>query len=155
MPKQIISRKAADNPYFHQDFHIALNYSIDYLHKKFGAKAVREYLEQFAKAWYSPLKKSLLEDGLIAVKNHYEKIYRIEQAEFTMQFSDDELTLRLAASPAVMHIKANGHPVCELFHETVATVNKTICQDTPFDCEVREYDQENGGYRLRFFRREK
>ena len=153
MLKKMISRKASDNEYLHKDFHIALNYGIDYLHEKFGVEAVREYLAHFAEAWYSPLKKSLIENGLIAVKNHYEKIFQIEQAEFTMHPDDDELIIRLAASPAVMHIKANGHPVSELFRETIAVVNKAICKDMPFNCEVCEYHQENGGYTLRFFRR--
>jgi len=153
MPKQILTRKAADHPYFHRDFHIALNDGIHYLYKKFGAGAVREYLTQFAEAWYSPLKKSLIENGLTAIKDHYEEIYQIEEADFEMQLSEDELIIRLFASPAVRYIKANGHPVSEVFDETVAAVNRAICQNTPFDCEMCDYHQENGGYTLRFFRR--
>jgi len=153
VPKQTLTRKAADNPYFHRDFHIALNYAIDYLHRKFGEEAVWEYLAQFAEAWYSPLKKSISENGLIAVKDHYEKIYKIEEADYEIQLSEDELIIHLAASPAVMHIKSKGHRVSELFHETVAAVNKAICKNTPFDCELREYRQENGGYTLLFSRR--
>jgi len=155
VPKQIITRKAADNAYFHKDFHIALNYAIDYLHENFGEEAVREYLAQFADAWFSPLKLSLSKEGLIAVKNHYEEIYRIEQAEFTISFPGDELIIRLVASPAVMHIQDKGHEVSPLFYETVATVNAEICRDTPFACELLDYYSENGGYRLRFFRRAK
>ena len=155
MPKQIITRRAADNAYFHRDFHIALNYAIDYLHKKFGEEAVREYLAQFADAWYSPLKKSLLEKGLHAIKEHYEVIYKTEDAEFDIKLYEDELIIHLLASPAVMHIKSGGHAVSPLFYETVATVNKEICRDTPFACELLHYDVDSGGYRLRFFRRAK
>ncbi len=155
MPKQIITRKAADNAYFHRDFHIALNYAIDYLQRKFGADAVREYLAQFAGAWYAPLKTTLAEKGLSAVKAHYENIYALEGAEFDMQISGDELVIHLHASPAVRHIKANGHAVSPLFYETVAAVNQEICRDTPFACELLDYHSETGGYRLRFFRRAK
>jgi len=154
VPKETITRKASDNPYFHRDFHIALNYGIDYLHRKFGEGAVREYLAQFARAYYAPLKSGLKEDGLIVIKEHYEKIYKIEGAEFDIKFSQNELIIHLFASPAVMHIKANGHRVSPTFHETVTTVNKEICRDTPFECEVIEYEHENGAYRLRFFRRD-
>jgi hypothetical protein len=154
MPKKTITQKTSENPYFHKDFHIALNYGIDYLHKKFSEEAVREYMAQYANAYYSPLKKALKEKGLLAIKNHYEEIYKIEGAVFDISFSRDELIIHLSASPAVTHIKANGHPVSDLFRETVATVNKKICDDTPYDIELFEYDDGNGAYRLRFFRRE-
>ena len=153
MSKQTLMRKASDNPYFHKDFHIALNYGINYLHKNFGEEAVREYLRQFASAYYSPLKRAIKEKGLLAIKEHYEKIYEIESAVNDMIFSQDELIIHLSASPAVLHIKTNGHSVSPFFHETVTAVNKEICSNTPIDSEVIEYKQENGSYRLRFFRR--
>jgi hypothetical protein len=153
MPKEIITRKASDNPYFHKDFHIALNYGINYLHDNFGEEAVREYLAQFAASYYSLLKKSLLENGLVTIKEHYEKTYKIEDAEFKINYSPDEMNIHLFASPAVMHIKGGGHPVSPVFHETVLTVNKEICRNTPFECEMMAYNDENGAYKLRFYRR--
>ena len=57
MARKTITQKSSDNPYFHRDFHIALNYGIDYLHKKFGAKAVKEYLAQFANNYHVTLKQ--------------------------------------------------------------------------------------------------
>jgi len=154
MPKKIMMQKSSDNPYFHKDFHIALNFGIDYLHKKFGEEAVREYLTQFAGTYYSPLKRAIKEKGLLAIKEHYIKIYEIEDAVFDMSFSQDDLIIHLSTSPAVMYIKEKGHPVSGLFRETVATVNKTICRNTPYDVELLEYHDGNGAYRLRFFRRE-
>lgn len=154
MPKQTITRKASDNFYFHKDFHIALNYGIKYLHEKFGKESVREYLTQFARAYYSPLISAIKEKGLIVIKEHYEKIYKIEEAVFDMNISQDELIIHLSASPAVMHIKAKGHSISELFRETVATVNKTICESTLYDAELLEYYEGNGSYCLRFFRRD-
>lgn len=155
MVKEIVTRKASDNTYLHKDFHIALNYGIDYLHKKFGEGSVTEYLKQFADSFYSPLKKSLKEKGLIAIKKHYEEIYKIEGAEFNMNFSQDELIIHLLVSPTVTHIRANGHLITELFHETITTINKTICQDTPFEFELLEYNKENGAAVQRFYKRSK
>ena len=155
MQKEILTRKASDNRYLHKDFHIALNYGIGYLHNKFGKGSVTDYLKQFADSFYYPLKKSLKEKGLIAIKEHYEKIYKIEGAEFNMKFSRNELIIHLFASPAVMHIKANGHLVSELFHETITTINISICQDTPFEFELLEYNKENGAGIQRFLRRSK
>ena len=153
MPKKTITQTASDNTYFHPDFHVALNYGINYLHKKFGAKAVKEYLTQFANNYHDPLKKALMEKGLFAIKDHYEKIYEIEGAVFEMNFTQDDLVIHLSESPAVMHIKAEGHSVSSLYQETVITVNKEICRNTPYDCEVIEYENKNGAYKLRFFKR--
>ena len=153
MAKEIMRQKATDNTYLHKDFHIAFNYGLDYLHKNFGEDAVREYLTQFASDYYSPLKSAIRDKGLLAIKEHYEKIYEIEGARFDISFAQDELIIHLLASPAVMHIKAEGQYVSELFRESVATVNKTICQDTPYDIELLEYHEGNGAYRMRFFRR--
>ena len=135
MPKQTMTRKASDNRYLHKDFHIALNYGIDYLYKNIGEEAVREYFTQFANAYYSPFKRAIKDKGLLAIKAHYEKIYKIEGAEFDINLSQDELIIHLLASPAVMHIKTKGHPVSELYRESIATVIKTICNDTPYNFE--------------------
>ncbi|HEC42290.1 MAG TPA: hypothetical protein ENI20_05630 [Bacteroides sp.] len=153
MAKKVIKRKASDNPYHHPDFHTALNYGIDYLYNSLGKEAVREYLVQFAGAYYSPLKKALRDKGLTAIKEHYEKIYEIENAVFDMHLSDEELIVHLSESPAVMHMKAGGHQVSSVYNETVATVNREICKRTAYDCELVDYNEENGGYKLRFYKR--
>ena len=153
MARKTITQKSSDNPYFHQDFHIALNHGIDYLNNKFGAMAVTEYLTQFTNNYHAPLRKSLTENGLSAIKEHYEKIFKIEGAEFDMNLSQDILDIHLSSSPAVNHIKTSGHQVSPGFGETVTTVNKEICRDTPYDCEVVNYEHVNGAYRLRFFKR--
>jgi hypothetical protein len=154
MTKKKITRKASDNRYLHKDFHIAFNYGLDYLVKNLGQEAVKEYLTQFTQTYYAPLKKAIKKIGLVALKEHYEKIYRIENANYQMHYSEDELIIHLIASPAVMHVKSNGHPVSSLFRESVSTVNSVICQDTAYDCEMLAYHEENGAYCLRFFRRQ-
>ncbi|MCD6598152.1 MAG: hypothetical protein J7L04_10710 [Bacteroidales bacterium] len=151
--KQIIEQKAADNTYYHKDFHIALNYGIDYLHKSFGEDSVREYLVQFANVYFAPLKKALRGKGLLVIKEHYKNIYKIENAEFNINISHNELLIHLSESPAVMYIKENGHNISSLYRETVTTVNKEICRNTPYDCKLVEYNDENGAYQIQFFKR--
>ncbi len=153
MPRKILTHKATDSRYFHRDFHILLNMALDYLGRNFGQESVREYLEQFAEAWYSPLKEALQKRGLVAVKEHYESIYRTEGADYDMRFSGNELVIRLKFSPAVEYIQAGGNLVSRWFRDTVGVVNRTICKGTDFDCDVQDYSEENGGYVLRFFRR--
>ncbi len=153
MAKQILTQKSSDRPYFHRDFHIVLNDAIVYLHERFGESAVREYLTQFAAAWYAPLKKSLQERGLVALQEHYKRIYTLEGAAYDMTLSADKLTIRLFSSPAVEHIKSNRQTISPLFQETVETVNREICRGTPFSSALLDYSTENGGYTLQFLRR--
>ncbi len=153
MGYRVDKRGSWKSTYFHQDFHIALNYGIEYLLQRFGIETVQAYLAQFAKAYYAPLKRALKETGLVAVKAHYEKIYEIEGAQYHIKIAQDELLIHLLASPAVNHIQASGHQVSPLFHETIGTVNKEICRDTPFNCEMTSYDPGTGGYQLRYYKR--
>jgi hypothetical protein len=154
MAKKVIRQKASDREYYHPDFHTALNYGINYLYNILGKQAVREYLAQFAGKYFATLKMDLIKNGLSAIRGHYEKIYTIEHAVYDMQISTDELCISLYESPAVMHIRAGGHPVSSVYHETVATVNKEICRNTEFDCELVDYNPENGAYQIRFYKRE-
>ncbi len=153
MAKKVINQKASNSTYFHPDFHIALNYCIEYLHQNFSEEAVREYMMQFANAYFAPLKKALMEKGLLAIKEHFEKIYKIETAVFDMNISCNDLNIHLYESPAVIYIKANGHRVTFLYRETIASVNEEICRNTDYDCEVLDYNDDTGAYHLRFFKR--
>ncbi len=149
-----MARRAADNAYFHQDFHGALNQALVYLDRNFGAGAVRAYLRQFARAFYAPLIRELKDRGLAALKAHLGHLYRTEGAEFTIAFSADELVLRVAACPAVGHIRKMGLAVSPRFAETTRTVNAAICEGTPFRFELLEYDPKTGRRVERYSRRD-
>jgi hypothetical protein len=155
MSKKTISRKASDNRYYHPDFHLALNHSLDYLLQNLGEEAVREYLSQFAKRYFASLKRELAVSGLTAIRAHYEKIFEVEKAAFDTKASPGELHIRLSESPAVKYIRAAGYQVSAAYHETVATVNQEICRDTEFECELLEYNRDTGAYHLRFLKRQK
>lgn len=155
MPKEVMRRKAADNPYLHKDFHGALSTAIEYLDQRFGPQAVREYLRQFAAAFYKPLTESLKARGLMALKEHFERIYSLEGAAAEIRLSDngDELVIQVSQCPAVAHMRANGYPVARLFEETTRTVNEAVCEGTPFAAELVEYQPQDGRSVQRFFRR--
>jgi len=155
MAKEVMKRNASDNEYLHKDFHGALSAGIDYLEKHFGEKAVRDYLRDFTRAFYAPLIDDLKERGLVALKEHFKNIYRIEGAEIDMDFSENELVIKVAACPAVTHMREHGYSVARLFYETTRTVNETLCGETPFTAELLEYDEATGRGVQRFYRREK
>lgn len=153
MPKEVMTRKAADNPYLHKDFHGALSTGIEYLHVTFGEQAVRDYLRQFTQAFYRPLMESLARRGLVALKEHFERIYHVEEAPVRIRLSADELVVEVPRCPAVTHMREHGYPVARLFVETTRTVNEALCEGSPYAAELLEYDEQTGRSVQRFFRR--
>lgn len=153
--RRVMRRRAADNVYLHRDFHGALNQALVYLERNFGAGAVRDYLRQFARNFYAPLRAALAERGLEALREHLESLYRTEGAAFDLSCSADELVLRVPACPAVGRIREMGLALSPQFSETTRTVNAAICEGTPFAFELVEYDEETGRRVERYFRRDR
>ena len=153
MPKQVMHRQARDNRYLHKDFHGALSVGIDYLEARYGEEAVRQYLRQFARAFYGPLTEDLRNRGLVALQEHFARIYEIEGASPCFRLTDDELVIELDACPAVSHMREHNYPVARLFYETTRTLNEALCEGTPFAAELLEYDPQTGRSVQRFFRR--
>jgi hypothetical protein len=152
MAKKVMRRKAVDNVYLHKDFHGALSVGIEYLHRHYGAEAVREYLRQFALVFYAPLKAQLRKEGLIALKRHFEQLYKREGGNIRVSFTPNELRIHVEACPAVTHMREKGYPVARLFHESTRTVNDAICEGTPFAAELVKYDKETGYNIQKFYR---
>lgn len=155
MPREVIKRSASDNEYLHKDFHGALSVGLDYIATHFGEDAVGDYLREFALSYYAPLKKDLVDRGLVAVKEHFFKVYNEESAEFEVSFDEDELRIEVAACPAVMHMREKNYTVSPWFIETTRTINHAICEGTPFAFELVEYDEPTGKSVQRFYRRSK
>ena len=153
MAKERITRRASDNEYLHKGFHGALSFGIDYLEQSFGPEAVREYLHEFARIFYAPLTADLKQRGLIALKEHFEKLYRIEGGPVCIHLSDDQMTLEVPACPAVGYMREHGYSVARLFHETTRAVNEAICEPAGFVAELVDYDDQTGRSIQRFYRR--
>ncbi len=155
MAKEVMERKASDNKYLHKEFHNIMNLGIEYLRKQFGDESVREYLKQFAAAYYAPLKAAVKEKGLTAVKKHYEEIYAKEEALESVGFSlsENDLLIRVKHCPAIEHMKKTGITISPLYYEMTKTVNETICVDTPFQFELLQYDSGTGASVERFHRK--
>jgi hypothetical protein len=153
MGKKVMRRRAADNVYLHKDFHGALNQALIYVEEHFGAEAVKEYVYQFAKGFYAPLTRRLREDGLAVLREYFERVYSLEGAECRIEESPGELILRIPRCPAVSHIREMGLTLSPLFPETSRTVNAAICEGTPFEADILEYDLETGRSVQRFARR--
>ncbi len=154
MPKEVMRRTAGDNEYLHKDFHGALSGGIEYLETNFGEDAVKEYLRDFTLVFYAPLTEDLKKRGLVALKEHFERIYAVEKSPVEVTLDDDsELMVKVPYCPAVKHMRDHNYPVARLFVETSRTVNQAMCERTPYAAELLEYDEQTGKSVQRFSRR--
>lgn len=153
MAKLCIERSAADNVYLHKDFHGALSAGIEFLDQRYGEEAVRDYLRQFTLAFYAPLRRALNQRGLVALREHFQRLYELEGASFRVASTDDQMVLEVEACPAVTHMRERGYPIARLFVETTRAVNEALCEGTPFAAELVEYDEQTGHSIQRFYRR--
>jgi len=153
MGKRVMRREASDNVYLHKDFHGALSTGIQYLEENFGEEAVREYLRDFTRSYFAPLKEEIKSRGLPALKEYFEELYEKEGGDAEITLSDDELVIRVSACPAVTHMRQHGYAVANMFYETTKTVNEALVEGTDFAAELVEYDDETGRSVQRFYRR--
>ena len=156
LTKEQMIRKASDNTYLHKDFHNLLNLGLEYVRNNYGEDAVREYLRQFTIAFHVPLKDAINARGLVALKEYFENIYRLEEASDNIEFDMTENTLdvTIRRCPAVTHMKRCSVEVSQLFYETTKTVNETLLEGTPFAFSLASYNTGDGASILQFYRRE-
>lgn len=151
--KRVMRRRAADNPYFHRDFHGVLSAGMLDFEACYGPDAVRAFLRRFAHGFHAPLRQAMCAQGLTPLRAYLERIYSLENADFTIAESVDSLTLDLAADPALLYLQANDYPVAPSFHETSGYLYEALCEATPWAFERTGYDAKTGACRLHFFRR--
>ncbi len=151
-----MERQAADNTYLHKDFHKALNHALIYLENRFGEEAVRDYLHDFSAAYFAPLAADLKKRGLMALQEHFQRIYDLEGGDATIEILSDpeRLLITVRSCPAVAHIRAAGDPVSPLFHLTSFVVNETICAGSCYQAALSDYDPGTGACCQTFSRRE-
>ena len=113
---------------------------------------VEQLAREAAKVGRTSLTEAIRRRGLVALKEHFERLYTTEGGRIEIALRDAEMTLKVAACPAVMHMRKTGYPVAELFHETTRTVNAAICEEAGFTAELTEYDPETGRSVQRFYR---
>ncbi|MDI6828830.1 MAG: hypothetical protein QME62_10130 [Armatimonadota bacterium] len=133
----------------HKDFHGCFSYGLKFLESEFGFSEVEEYLRRIARNVYAPLIEALRTQELSALKEHWEKIMTIEEADFDLWFEDDVLVLQVRKCPALHHIRERGYEVYERFCETTRIINEEICRQAGYKATV-QYNQEQGTCIQRF-----
>jgi neutral ceramidase len=151
---KVMERKASDNKYLHKDFHIALNLMMQYLYENFGKDALIDYLKQFAKAYHKPLIQKLKTGDQEALLNYFNDIYEKEEWPVKITTGENFIELTQDACPAISHIVKNGSTPCPYYRETYNTVYKTICDDTPFEYKLENFNDTTGACKQIFIRKE-
>lgn len=151
--KLIMERKAADNEYFHRDFHISGERGLRYVGENYGTADVCEYLTRFAKAYYKPLIERIRKNGLSELKKHIEEIYAIEKAPENVKctLTDGELRVVVTECPAIKYMKESGYEPSEWYIEETRTVKGTIAKESGYEFELISYNPENGAAEYRIF----
>lgn len=150
--KLVMDVKASENEYFHRDFHISGMRGLEYVGKKYGDEAVREYLTRFAKAYYAPLAERVKMNGLRALREHIETIYALEKApdNVNCELSDTELTVNVSECPGVKYIRDSGNDPTKWYIELTKTVNNVIAEMCGLNFVLLFYDESTGATQYRF-----
>lgn len=148
--KRTMRRQASDNQYLHKDFHGVLSGGLTYLETTGGGDAVRAFIRRFVNEYHAPLKLSMRAKGLVALRAYIERIYKIEEANYTIQVTPGKLAIHLLANPAIEHIRLRGYPMTAAFHETDSFFYDVLCEDTPLKFTTELINAETGERQLTF-----
>ncbi len=142
----IMDRKAADNEYFHLDFHNALNRGSHYLGEKFGKDELVEYLTRFTKNVYRPVIEAIANKGLQAIADKITDTYTKEKAldVLTLELSEDKLSVKVSQCPAVKYLTGKGHTMSAWYVYTTTVVMEVLAEAGGYKFEMISYDDATG-----------
>lgn len=150
----IMDRKAAQNEYFHPDFHSSMNMGIHYIGENYGLTAVREYLTRYTKNVYKNLMEDIKVRGFLAIEDKIRDTYQKEKAldalETALSLDGKELQVRITYCPAVKHLKATGREVSPWYRYTTEVVMETLAEMSGLCFEMYNYNEKTGEAQYRF-----
>lgn len=145
-------RNAADNEYFHMDFHSSLNNGIDYLAKKYGKDVLVEFLEKCTKNIYNLLIEDIQVKGVEAIKEKIVDTYKKEKSIDVLHITeeDQKIVFEIDYCPAVKHLRATGRAVSEWFKYGTTVVMETLAKSADLKFEMEYYDDATGKTKYSF-----
>lgn len=147
----IMDRRAAQNEYFHPDFHSSMNMGIHYLGEKYGREVVESCLRRYTLRLYSDTYTA--EKPMEALEALIRGTYAKEKAEdaLSIRRTADGLQVQIAYCPAVKHLKATGRVVSPWYVFTTQTVMSVLAEKLGIQFEMQSYDPETGAASYRFY----
>ena len=155
MEKRVMRRTAADNKYFHRDFHKSMDLGFAYVGEHYGDNGVKTYLRSFTREYYAPLVEKIKQEGLSALYGHIKRIYEIEEMPevLSLTLTDDRLDVQVEKCPGLVHFKATGYTASPWYVEATRTVNETIADMADLSYIQHSYDENDGRCTYTFMRR--
>ena len=148
----VMDRKAAQNEYFHQDFHHSLSRCIHYVGEKYGDGQVRRLLAQYAKSVFARLIADVRQNGLAPLKEKILSDYAREKAPEAVCLEQTETALSVTVyyCPVVKYMKEKGYFVSPWFKKSTEYVMQTIAREAGLTFVMGHYDEETGASSYRF-----
>lgn len=152
--KVVVDMKAEDNKYLHRDFHLLGDLALKYCAETFGDGAVRGFLADYTKHFYSPIIEKIKADGLQALKLWREKTYETEEASHLLHssLSDNTLEFTVDRCPAIEFMHSLGQKPTEYYAEETKTVLSVIAEQSGLLFEL-DYYKEDGAAKYRFIKK--
>lgn len=146
-------RSAADNEYFHRDFHSSLNNGIQYLGETYGEQTVRAFLKRYTNNVYKGVIEQIKAKGISAIEEQITDTYKKEKCADVLKItkSADKTTFEIAYCPAVKHLTETGRTVTEWFSLTTEVIMQVFAESAGLTFEMEEYDASTGKARYSFY----
>jgi len=149
---EIMDRRAADNEYFHMDFHSSLNMGLHYVAENYGKDALRDYLRQYTEHVSQKLFAEIEERGLPAIADRIRATYETEKTPDVpeIQCDGNVLDVHIRYCPAVKHLRATGREVSPWYSCSTEMVMEVLAEKAGAEFTMLSYDEETGEARYRF-----
>jgi hypothetical protein len=148
----VMDRRAADNEYFHPDFHSSMNMGIHYLGITYGDEGVREYIRRYVKNVYARLIEKIKREGASALAEKIRDTYNKEHAAqvLTLTEGEGEIRVQVSSCPAVIHLKGTGREVSPWYKYTTEWVMEALAEAVGYSFTMHSYSEEDGAAEYRF-----
>jgi len=136
----------------HKDFHIVLNDIIKIARNNFDEDFLKNFLRNKALTIYEPLVKRIRRNGLIEIKEHFEKIFNAEGGQYLIDHRDNRINIAVHRCPALDHLAEKNIEIDRDFCRfSTGIINKIIAEECGYNFSL-EYDQDNKSCRQSFWK---
>ena len=129
--------------YLHKYFHGALSYCMAHVAENYGNETLKKYLREITLACYKDLIEKIKKAGIKIWKDHLDRTFTLEEADYTVEDTASGFRLHLRSCPAIEYMRDKHFPLYKGFCRSTTVVNDTIAKETGLYTKT-EYDFEKG-----------
>jgi len=150
----VVDMKREDNKYLHRDFHLLGDNALKYCAGEYGYAGVVEFLDEYARSYYSPKIEEFKKQGLPAVESWLRKVYETEEASELLhtELTDAKLTVTIDKSPVIEYMHSLNQKPSEYYIEETKTLYSSIADASGLGFSL-EYYKEDGGTKYVFYKK--